>query len=122
MNDEEPRLEVGQFDPVVAFEQTLHDLLVTVETFRDTDAITPLEFLNATKNAGERLKAISTYTMAALMTPVRGKITMEAQREFQSQLDLEELTMTPEDRQRRMAKALRDIVGQWTKAPRKPQA
>lgn len=111
----EHEFDVGAFDPVRAFEQTLNDLVEIVEMFDDPNSvIPPLEFLQATKAAGDRLKAISTITLAALMEPVSHKIPADVRDQFQQQIEFENLMATPEDQHKRMMKALRDITS-WRK-------
>lgn len=111
---EEQHVEIGALDPVRAFDQTLHDLYQIVEIFQaDDTAMTPKDFLNATRAAHERLKAITTMTMIGLTTAVADKIPADVQAQHQAEIELEELMSTPEDKQRRMLKALREITF-WT--------
>jgi hypothetical protein len=118
MSDEEDReVEFGTFDPVRAFEQTLFDLVQVVELFEPDDtAMTPKEFLNATAAAEERLKALVTITMAGVTGVVREKIPPEVMAEFRAEQDLDELMTSPEEKQKRMIKALRGIAN-WQRRP-----
>lgn len=103
--------EIGALDPVAAFEQTLNDMVNVVKLFADDDSpMTAEDFLHATRAAGERLKAISMFTMAGILSPVAHKVSPEVRREFEEQIALEEMNLTDEERQRRMLKALRNLA------------
>lgn len=112
MNSDESPLEIRTFDPVVAFEQTLHDLYEIIEAFQadDTGAMDAMTFLKASKTAEDRLRAISTMTVTGLMQSVGNKIPDEVRIEFESQIRLDELMESPEDKQRKMLEILKDIT------------
>lgn len=107
-----PPLEIRAFDPVEAFETTLHDLVEIIQAFKadTTGAMDPLTFLKASKVASDRLKAISTMSITGLLGQVRDKIPMDVYSTFQQQVELEELMSTPEDKQRKMLQVLKDIA------------
>lgn len=110
-------IEYGVFDPVQAFELTLHDLVQVVESFERPDsAMSPMEFLKASAAAEERLKATITFTLAGVTGHVREKIPAEVMTQFRSEQDLDELMTSPEEKQRRMIKALR-AVATWKQGP-----
>lgn len=120
MSDEEtPRVvEYARIDPVEAFEQTIHDVMQVVDLFKQVDSpMTPMEFLQAAYAAEERLKALTTFTMAGVTGGVRDKIPPEVQAQFQSQRDLDDLMTSPEEKHSRMIKALRGIATSWGKLP-----
>jgi hypothetical protein len=105
-------MEIRAFDPVVAFEQTLFDLVEIIEAFKgDTSgAMDPMTFLQATKVASDRLRAISTLTVTGLSGAVRDKIPMDVYSTFMQQVELEELMDTPEDKHRKMLDILKDVT------------
>lgn len=111
MTDQSP-LEIRTFDPVVAFEQTLYDLVEIVEAFQrdDTGAMDAATFLGATKTAEDRLQAIGTMTVHGLMQGAVHKIPDEVRMEFEAQKRLDEMMETPEDKQRKMLETLKDIT------------
>lgn len=119
MSDDGDRdIEYGTFDPVRAFEQTLFDLVQVVEVFEPDDSpLSAKEFLKATAAAEERLKALVTVTMAGVTGVVRDKIPPEVMAEFRAEQDLDELMTSPEEKQKRMIKALRSIAN-WQRNPR----
>lgn len=118
MSDDERDVEFGVFDPVNAFEQTVYDLVQVVEMFQPEDsAMTPKEFLKATAAAEERLKALVTVTMAGVTGAVQDKIPPEVMAEFRAEQDLDDLMTSPEEKHKRMIKALRGIAN-WQRRPR----
>jgi hypothetical protein len=118
MSEPAREMEVGAFDPVRVFEQTLFDLMQVVDIFEQTDsAMTPMEFLKATDAAKERLTALVTLTTTGVQASVAHKIPSEVRAQFQSEKDLEELMLTPEEKQKRLIKALRSFAT-FQKRPR----
>ena len=119
--DDDNMMEIGAFDPVQAFEQTLYDLIQVIEIFEPDDtAMTPMEFLNAAQVAKERLDAIVSVTTRGVIASVAQKIPESALSEFRAQKDLDDLMLTPEEKYKRMLKALRGIAN-FQKRPRPPR-
>jgi hypothetical protein len=112
MSDDEARdVEFGTFDPVQAYDQTLSDLVEVVEMFQGSDSgMSPKEFLAVVAAAEERLKAITTVTIAGVTGSVRNKIPPEVSAEFRAQQDLDELMISLEEKQKRVIKTLRGIA------------
>lgn len=108
---DQPQYEVGAFDPVHSFQTTLFDLVTVVELFQEANStMTPQEFLQAQKVARERMEAIVEVSMMGLTAPVAQKIPPEVMAEFRSQQDLDDLMLSPEEKHKRMIKAIKDIA------------
>jgi hypothetical protein len=112
INEDDIPLEIRTFEPLIAFEQTVFDLVEIIDAYKDdsTGAMDAMTFLQATKTASDRLRAISTMTVSGLLGAVSDKIPRDVYSTFQQQVELEELMDTPEDKHRKMVQALKDIT------------
>jgi hypothetical protein len=101
----------GGIDPVAAFERTLQDAMNVTSLFIDDDSPMSVEdYLAATHVATQRLKAVSMFTMASIMSAATHKIPLAARQEFMQRIEFEESLVNEEEAGRRMLKTIRDIA------------
>lgn len=107
-------LQVRSFDPISAFRETVFAIAKVIEVFENpASGMTPVQFLEATRAAGEQLNAIILMTMHGLLRPVENSIDPNVLNEFRQRIETEHQEETPEAAEKRAMAMMRRLSANY---------